>query len=178
MKIDTQAECNVISYKTFNNLQKYANIKLNETSSRITAFGNGIVKPIGKVSFHVLHNDIQYIIECEVVQGNVQNLLGSKDSLRLGLIKRINAYDKDQTDIDKSENIIPRIPEIEKVPKCIIEILQKFPDRFPLDSIGKLPGECHLSIDPEYKEGPVSFGSRPLPAAMRELTKKNNLITF
>ena len=126
---------------------------------------------MGKVSFFVLHNDVQYSIACEVVPGNVQNLLGSRDSLRLGLIKRINAYDKVQTDENKSENITSRIPEVEKVPKCIIEVLQKFPDRFPLDSIGKLPGECHLSIDPEYKEGPVSFGSRPLPAAMRDLTK-------
>ena len=172
MKIDTQAECNVISEKTFNNLQKHAKIKLEKTSSQITAFGNSIVKPMGKVSFFVLHNDVQYSIACEVVPGNVQNLLGSKDSLRLGLIKRINAYDKVQTDENKSENITSRIPEVEKVPKCIIEVLQKFPDRFPLDSIGKLPGECHLSIDPEYKEGPVSFGSRPLPAAMRDLTKK------
>ena len=116
-----------------------------------------------------MHNDVLNTIECEVVDGNVQNLLGSKDSLRLGLVKRVNAY---ETEVKPSENLLHRIPDAKHVPKCIINILQKFPDRCPNDSIGKLPGECHLSIDPEYRDGPVSFGSRPLPAAMRELTKK------
>ena len=168
MKIDTQAECNVISFKTFKNLESHAKLKLEKTSSQITAFGNGIIKPVGKVNFYVIHNDIQYNIECEVVKGNVQNLLGSRDSLRLGLVKRVNAYDK----ASPQNNLSHRIPDIKKVPECIINVIEKFPDRFPTDSIGKLPGECHLSIDPDYKDGPVSFGSRPLPAAMRELTKK------
>ena len=184
MKIDTQAECNVISSKTFQNLKKHANINLKSTTSQITAFGNSIIKPIGKIVFYVLHNDAQYSIECEVVEGDVQNLIGSRDSLRLGLVKRINSCEKakakqsdsicEKAKAKQSDSIsmVHRISDIDKVPQCIIDILQRFPDRFPLDSIGKLPGECHLTIDPEYKEGPVSFGSRPLPAAMRELTKK------
>ena len=93
MKIDTQAQCNVISYNIFKNLENHGKIKLAKTTSQITAFGNNIVKPVGKISFHVLHNDVLDTIECEVVDGNVQNLLVSKDSLRLGLVKRVNAYE-------------------------------------------------------------------------------------
>ena len=174
MKIDTQAECNVISNKTFKNLQKHSNIILENTNSQITAFGNTVIKPLGKTTFNVIQSETQYEIECEVVEGNVQNLLGSKDSLRLGLVKRVmsNTCRKDKSELKTPENLMQRIQDVEKVPKCIIDILHRYPDRFPTDTIGKLPGECHLSVDPEYKEGPVSFGSRPLPAAMRELTKK------
>ena len=177
LKIDTQAECNVISSKTYYNLAKHAKVDFKKSASQITAFGNSVIKPIGKTSFEVVHNEKYYTLECEVVEGEVPNLLGSRDSLRLGLIKRVHNIENSQekTEVNpltKQTNLTERITDSKHVPNCIIKILQNFEDRFPTESIGKLPGECHLSVDPEYKDGPVSFGSRPLPAAMRELTKK------
>ena len=52
-----------------------------------------------------------------------------------------------------------------------MDIIKELSDRFPDHRVGKIPGEWHLSIDQDYTEGPVSFGSRPIPAAMREMTK-------
>ena len=66
---------------------------------------------------------------------------------------------------------LKRISNLNQVPKCVIDVIKEFPDRFPEDRVGTIPGEWHLSMDPEYKQGPVSYRSRPIPAAMRDLTK-------
>ena len=91
MHIDTQAQCNILSLKTFNNMSKHADIKLKPSTSTITAFGNSTVKPVGTASFDATYKNKHYTITCEVVDGNVPNLLGSNDSIKMGLIKRVHA---------------------------------------------------------------------------------------
>ncbi len=70
------------------------------------------------------------------------------------------------------DGFLRRIPNLSKVPQCVLDMIKEFPDRFPDDRADKVPGEWHLSVDSEYKDGPVSFGSRPIPAAMRGRTKE------
>ena len=173
MFIDTQAQCNVISLKTFQNMSLHANLKIEPPFSTITAFGNNVVLPVGSTKFDVIHKDVLYTLTCEVVDGNVPNLLGSHDSMKLGLVKRIHSCEQDTKQTDKSTSeFLKRIPNVSDIPQPILDILVEYSDRFPEDSVGKIPGECHLSIDPEYSDGPVSYPCRPLPAAMKELTKK------
>ena len=172
MFIDTQAQCNVISKKTFQNMSVHANLHLEPPFSTITAFGNNVVLPVGSTKFDVIHKNVLHTLKCEVVDGNVPNLLGSHDSKKLGLVKRIHSCEQDTKQTDKSIEFLKRIPNVSQIPKPILDILVEYSDRFPEDSVGKIPGECHLSIDPEYSDGPVSYPCRPLPVAMKELTKK------
>ena len=178
MKIDTQAHCNTLSKESFDKLCNHANLKLLSSESTITAFGNGIVKPIGKAQIQVVLKKRTFVVQCEVVDGNVPNLLSARDSERLGLVRRVysaktgkvpNPGVREQPLFD--DEFLRRVPNLKNVPQCILDIVREFQDRFPVDRVGKIPGEVHLSIDPEYKDGPVSYGSRPVPAAMRELTK-------
>lgn len=183
MFIDTQAQCNTLSLTTFNNMrQANPKIKLDPTYSTIKAFGNKTVKPVGKTSFDVEVKDKVYTLTCEVVQGeNIPNLLGAEDSQKLNLIKRVNQITKEAPNKPKSkpENkpviddaFLKRIPNLESVPKPILEILSEFKDRFPEESLGCIPGEVHLSLDPNYSDGPVSFHSRPIPVPLKEKTKE------
>jgi hypothetical protein len=168
MKIDTQAQCNVLSEKSYRRMSEHANIALNESNSVIRAFGNSCVKPIGKTCFEVVNNDKMYQLECEVVSSDVPNILGAKDSEALGFIKRVMSADPQAND----QNFVQRIKNVKSVPKPVLEVLKEFPDRFPIDGVGKIPGEVSLTLDPDYKDGPKSFPSRPVPAALKELTKK------
>ncbi|XP_064630948.1 uncharacterized protein LOC135489499 [Lineus longissimus] len=169
MKIDTQAHCNTMSKTSFDRMQQHGHLQLKSTASTITAFGNTTVVPVGKTTFDVIMKGETHSIECEVVPGNVPNLLGAKDSERLGLVKCV-FHVRDQPLFD--DKFLKRISNVEKVPEPILKVLRDFPDRFPDERVGKLPGKFHLSIDPEYKDGPVSYGSRPIPAALRDMTKK------
>ncbi len=70
------------------------------------------------------------------------------------------------------DEFLRRIPNLQNVLQSILEVIKDFPDRFPTNRVGKMPVKVSLSIDPEYKDGPISYGSRPLPAAMRDKTKE------
>ena len=206
MKIDTQAECNTLSKRSFDRMAPHGNLTLLPSKTIINAFGNSKIKPVGKTTFTVIHKDRLHDIECEVVDGEVPNLLGGESSKTLGLIRRVHTLDKDKDsdtyvkcklppgpdipDVKRSSIKVPdtkfassptakeetdflkRIPKVEKVPKCIAKILVEYRDRFPTDRVGKMPGKWTLSLDPEYKEGPVSQAARPIPAAMKEKTKE------
>ena len=209
MKIDTQASCNTLSKQTFNNMKAQSNIVLVPTNTKIKAFGNSVVQPIGKTTFEVIVKQQRLQLTCEVIDGeNIPNLLSAEDSVRLGLVERVHKVNistgkperdgnekQKQTPVAQASNIplkptspnpspkppsdqkkstgafIKRIPNYPDVPKEIVDVLVEFQDRFPEDTVGCIPGEISLSLDPEYKDGPVSFGSRPIPAALKEQTK-------
>ena len=160
------------------NMLPYANISMQPTSTRLRAFGNSTIAPIGKTAIEVIVKGKHYQLWCEIVDGeNIPNLLGAQDSLRLGLIKRVNSVENKTFKTDsKSKSLadkrfIERIQNFEKVPKEVIDLLLEYRDRFPEETLGCLPGEVHLTIDPNYKEAPIALNSRPIPAAIREKIK-------
>ena len=190
MHIDTQAQCNVLSMKSFSRMAQHAPVKLVQSSNAIAAFGGSTVTPCGRTSFNVvLKSGELYKLHCEVVSGDVPNILSAQDSQRMGFVKRVYVNKvsrnvnkvKDVKDVKpevKSNNvtqavsqIAQRIPQVEKVPESVKQIVQGYEDRFPTDGIGKIPGQWSLHLDPDYKDGPVAHGPRPLPAAMQEATK-------
>ena len=168
MKIDTQAQCNVLSEKSYRRMSQNASaeVVLKPSSSMIRAFGNSCVKPIGKTKFDVVQNNVVSTIECEVVSGDVPNILGAEDSEKLGFIRRVMSATQ-----DKDNKFSQRLTN-KAIPKCIVQILEEFADRFPIDEVGQIPGKVSLSLDPDYKDGPKSFPSRPVPAALKEPAKK------
>lgn len=185
MLIDTQAQCNTMSFQTFSNMAQNSDVTLEPSTTNIKAFGNTIVKPIGKVTFEVSIKNTTFPLTCEVVKGdNIPNLLSAEDSVRLGLIRRSDSPKENLNEVftfqtQNAPSNVPidntflrRIPNYNKVPSTIIKVLTEFKDRFPEEAIGCIPGEIHLSIDPEYKDGPISFGSRPIPLALKEKAKE------
>ncbi|XP_076371489.1 uncharacterized protein LOC143257120 [Tachypleus tridentatus] len=211
MKIDTQAECNILSKQSFDRMAPHRSLSLSKSQVIIRSH------LLEKTTFTVIHKSKMYDIDCEVVDGDVPNLLGGESSTKLGLIQKVNEistyvqgkYLHDRSSqhrlppgpeiptvqspphestqvrppsIDKSNKctktqtqsdseFLARVPNINKVPQSIREILLQYKDRFPTDRVGKIPGKCTLSIDPDYKDGPVSQAARPIPVAMRDRTK-------
>jgi hypothetical protein len=180
MKIDTQAQCNVLSKTSFDRMSKF--VKLSPTNLRITAFGNSSVYPVGRTIVDIMHKSKLHKLECEVVDAEVPNIIGAKDSEVLGLVRRVylntaKSVNAECTNVPKqnmSQNeieFIKQIPNWQDIPQCVRDILIEYRDRFPEDKVGKIPGQWSLSIDPEYQDGPKSFGTRPIPEAIRGMTK-------
>jgi hypothetical protein len=80
---------------------------------------------LGAVDLACMHKGNQYSVVCKVIDANVPNLLSLKDSVRMSLVKIVDA-------IGKSEQ-----------PQSIID---EFADVF--HGIGKVPVAVSLNVDP------------------------------
>ena len=72
-------------------MSPHGNLALKPTKTTINAFENGKIIPIGKTIFKVVYKGNCYNIDCEVIDGDVPNLLGGDSSRMLGLVKKVNA---------------------------------------------------------------------------------------
>ena len=175
MHIDTQAQCNVLCLKTFTRMAEKSSIKLLRSNSTIGAFGNSTVKPVGQTTFEIVQkNGKIYALTCEVVEGDVPNILSAIDSQRLGFVKRVyaNKVKRNVVKVTNAKDVnVPKSDRSDKVQSAVQQIVNEFSDRFPDDGIGKIPGKWSLHLDPDYKDGPIAHGPRPLPAALQEKTK-------
>ena len=152
MTIDTQVQCNVLSKRSYDNMKTHANLRLCRTESTITAFGNSVVSPVGKTRFETIVKGHRYALECEVVDGEVPNLLGAVGSERLGLVRRVHAAARQIG----SENVSARESKqgiSESVPHSVREIINEYQDVFK--GVGKVATEVSLKVDPNYT--PVSM---------------------
>ena len=84
-KIDTGAQCNVISKTMFDIVSKAPLVKSN---ARLVAFGGHRIVPFGKATLLCEHKKKLHPIQFQVV-GNVPNVLGLKTSTELNIIKRV-----------------------------------------------------------------------------------------
>ena len=110
-------------------------------------------KACGTVTLPVRHRGEVVFLNCEVVDDvNCPNLLSEAESLRLNLVKRIN-HNKGST------SSIP--PSAQAVYKQYADVTQ---------GVGKIPGKYALKIDENAQ--PVAHPPRPIPAALRDATKK------
>ncbi len=156
-KIDTAAQQSILS------LQSYRNMSLNpptlsKTNTNIFGLGKQLVKPVGTVVLDVMYKGNKYEIRCEVIDGNVPNLLSLSDSIKLDLVRRVNT--------NKQETKWP-----ESVMKCehesIKSLIEEYEDVFT--GIGKVPGSVSLKIDKDVP--PVVHPPRPIPVALRDAVK-------
>ena len=145
LKIDTGAECSVISQNTYESLSRKPVLK--KSNVIICGIVGEPVHTIGSVMLPVSSNGIDYLMKCEVVGGkNVPNILSDVDSVRLNLVKRVN-----NVNYKKSQ-------------ESAREIYNKYLDVF--QGVGKIPGQYSLVCDQNVK--PVAHPPRPIPAALRE----------
>ena len=91
MKIDTQAQCNVLSKRSNDNMKTQANLRLCRAESTIRAFDNSVASPLGKTRLETIVKGHTYVLECEEVDGEVPNLLGTVDSERPGPVRRVHS---------------------------------------------------------------------------------------
>ena len=86
VKIDTGAQCNVISMNTLESLE--IQHVLEPSSINIKVFGGQRLKATGQVTLLVTHKSTTYGVCFQVVNCEVPNILGARDSERLGLVRR------------------------------------------------------------------------------------------
>lgn len=118
-KLDTGAECDILSLKSFNNLKRKP--KMLHTNIRLRPFGSeALIQPIGKI---VIHN-----IEFIVVNSPAENLLGLQTCEKLGLVHfACSVNELSNSVITKSEQFV----------KTNIELFS---------GVGKIPGVVHLYL--------------------------------
>ena len=93
-KLDTGAECNVIS-KVYNTVSKQ---RPQKTRTKLVTFGGHRPKPCGKA--HVLseYKGRYRVLEFMIVDGNVQNVLWKKSCSELKLVKQVDTIERCITD--------------------------------------------------------------------------------
>ena len=153
LDIDTAAQCNVLSLATvqrlgFSHMIKESNLLINGVHNHSKRAYGSIHLPclyrqrISYLSFQILDTD-RHI-----------DLLGRRDATRLNLVARVQSLHT------TSHNMTDPL---------LHDLIHEFQDVIN-DDIGCLPGEQNITIDPDVP--PVINSSRPIPAAIREETKR------
>ena len=94
-KLDTGAECNIISKEVYNSI---SNRPPQKTRTKLVAFGGHKLNPCGKASLLSEYKGKYRVLEFMIVEGNVQNVLGKKSCSELKLVKRVDTVEKCTTD--------------------------------------------------------------------------------
>ena len=156
-KLDTGADSSVISKKCYEKLK--CKPVLQKSNSDIFGLGEQHVKPIGMIKLVCRYKNKEYTVNCEVIDGNVPNLLSCDDCIKMDLVRRVNV----------NENCL-KVPE--NVKKCQHEsaknIIKEYQAVF--SGTGKVPGEVKLKVDPTVT--PVVHPVRTVPVTLRDRVKK------
>ena len=154
-RLDTAAESSIVSKQAFDALRQKPNVRSSKT--RLIGFGNQSIYPIGVTTLPCLHNGKIFNIECEIVDGNVPNVLGLQHCTQMNLVKLVNACENQN-----------QISWPESVTNCkhssARDVLYEFSDVF--QGLGKVPGEVSLKVCGDAT--PIAHPPRPVPAALRE----------
>ena len=89
-KLDTGAECNVISKEVYNSVSKQPPQRMR---TKLIAFGGHKLNPYGKTHLLCEYRGKYRVLEFIIVDGNVQNVFGKKCS-ELKLVKRVDAIER------------------------------------------------------------------------------------
>jgi hypothetical protein len=163
VKIDTQAQCNVMGVHTYEKLLSH-NIPMKTRPSKgvLNVYGGGRIVPEMEVLITCSHKDVTAELIFQVVDAHkTPTLLGDADSVKLNLIKRIyslaNDVSVDSHDVDDSGSFA----------RTKSQLLEQYADVF--SGVGTIPGEYHIDIDPEVQ--PVVHPPRSVPVALRSKVK-------
>ena len=150
-KIDTGAECNVMSKKTYEDLTK---TRLEKSRFHLGAFGEQKLETIRKFSTVCTYPKKYWPIEFQVVNRDVPNILGLTTCLELNLVKRVLTID--ENDCTKSTVLLES------------DIFEQYNDVFT--GLGCVKGVVHqIATDPAVK--PVVHPPRRVSAPLRQKVK-------
>ncbi|KAJ8044099.1 hypothetical protein HOLleu_11471 [Holothuria leucospilota] len=143
VQIDTGAQCNVMSQKTYSTLSKERLIKVKDN---LVGFGGQKLRPIGRTQLECSYKSKFYVLEFFVTKENVPTLLGQDSLEELNLVKRIYSA--------KSETV---------------DIMSEFDDVFT--GLGCVKDVIHhIMVDPDVP--PVVHPPRKVPVALRAKVKE------
>ena len=95
-KIDTGAQCNVISRQKYHQL---SSMPLQQSHARLVAFGGQRLNACGKVTMNCRHKGKRHPVVFEVIDHDTPNILGLKTCVELNLVQRMDAIDNHHVDI-------------------------------------------------------------------------------
>ena len=95
-KIDTGAQCNVISIQTCRQL---GSLPLQRSHARLVAFGGQRLNAYGKATINCQHKGKTYPVVFEVIDQDVSNTLGLSTCEELNLVQRLDAINTQTSDI-------------------------------------------------------------------------------
>ena len=95
-KIDTGAQCNVISRQKYLQL---SSTPLQKSHARLVAFGGQRLDTCGKVTLNCQHKEKCYPVVIEVIDQNVPNIVGLTTCMELNLVQRLDAINNQPDDI-------------------------------------------------------------------------------
>jgi len=126
-KLDSGAKGNVMSVGTFNELKESS--KLRPTKVRLFDFSNRRSDPLGVATLTVRHKDREHQLDFFIVDGSGPTLLSCLTCSKLNLLQRV----------DSSLQPKPAL--------STDDLLREFADVFD-NSLGCMPGQHHISVDP------------------------------
>ncbi len=142
-KLDTGAECNVLSYKDFEKTSKTTSLKKSNCS--LVTYSGHTMEPKGKAMLKCGYKDNEFELELQIVDEDSPAILGRESCSRLGLIKRVyKVENKDQTDI-----------------------LNEYKDVFT--GLGCIPGLHNIQLNLDV--APVIHAPRKVPIALKDRVK-------
>mgnify|MGYP001557088947 CR=1 FL=1 len=147
-KIDTGADCSVVSMKTLQSIMNSSSIKLTRTKSNLRVYDGSRVSVLGTITLQVEYRDKYKLITFNVVDQDLPSVLGTPGIEELGLLQRIFAI--------KTET------------KASTDIIGEFKDVF--SGLGMLKGVKH-TIQLKDNAKPVIQPPRRVPVAVRQPLK-------
>jgi hypothetical protein len=99
-KLDTGAECNVLSLKTYNSLG--ITEKLSKSTCKLLAYSGHQMSPLGQNQLTCEYKGQKHIIQFQIVERDPPAILGRSTCQSLGLIKRIHEVSVENDDIMKN----------------------------------------------------------------------------
>lgn len=137
-RIDTGADCNVMSAKTFHSLNITG--KLHASGCKLVAYSGHKMEPLGKTSVTCLYKGQKHKIDFEIIEKDAPAILGRETSTTLKMVKRMYNMEKENKMQKDYEHLF--------------------------SGLGCLPGEHSIKIDPEIR--PVIHAPRKIPVALRD----------
>ena len=95
-KIDTGAQCNVISRQKY---QELSSMSLQKSHARPVAFGGQLLNTCGKVTMNCQHKGKHHPVVFEVIDQDNPNILGLKTCVELNLVQQLDAVNNQTADI-------------------------------------------------------------------------------
>ena len=142
-KIDTGAQCNVISKQKYKQVSRQP---LQKSQAKLVAFGGHKLTTCGKIAIPCEYKGKHTPIEFQVVDQDVPIILGLETSTRMKLVQRIDVIDKQATDI------VQKYRDVFTGLGCISEVVY------------------HIDIKPESK--PIVHPPRRVPVTLRPKVKQ------
>ena len=148
-KVDTGAQCNVISEQVYNGLDCREKPPLKTSKVTLTSFSGHRIKPIGQCTLLCEYKNHFYTIDFQVARGHkVTEILGLKSCEDLNLVRIVE---------EVGANLKTNVDNLAKTYHQVFE------------GIGCMPGKQTLQIKPEAT--PVVYAPRRVPVALREKVK-------